>query len=143
MCIRDRFKLDRFFDLKLSEKRKQVIVTLPEPEILSHEVYPKFDKLDVGWLREVENIELNNNINALRAAFREDAFESNVFDTSKAQVADLMELLLLPVVSQLNGAYKLVVKFKDTDLQHLDAPLERIREEKSKVSSAGLIELDN
>jgi len=137
------FKLDRFFDLKLSEKRKQVIVTLPEPEILSHEVYPKFDKLDVGWLREVENIELNNNINALRAAFREDAFQSNVFDTSKAQVADLMELLLLPVVSQLNGAYKLVVKFKETDLQPLNTPLESIREEKSKVSSAGLIELDN
>jgi len=135
------FKLDRYFDLKLSEKRRQVIVTLPEPEILSHEVYPKFDKLDVGWLREVENMELNNNINALRAAFREDAFESDVFDKSKAQVAGLMELLLMPVVSQLNGAYKLVVKFKDTDLQPLDSPI--IKEGKSKVSSAGLIELEN
>lgn len=137
------FKLDRYFDLSLSEKRKQVIVTLSEPEILSHEVYPKFDKLDVGWLREVENIELNKNINALRAAFREDAYNSDIFDKSKVQVTELMELLLMPVVSQLSGAYKLVVKFKETDLQPLNTPLETIREEKSKVSSAGLIELDN
>ena len=137
------FKLDRYFDVSLNEKRRQVIVTLPEPEILSHEVYPKFDKLDVGWLREVENIELNQNINALRTAFREDAYDSEVFDKSKTQVKELMELLLMPVVSQLSGAFKLVVRFKEVDLQPLNAPLETIKEEKRKVSSAGLIELDN
>ena len=137
------FKLDRYFDVSLNEKRRQVVVTLPEPEILSHEVYPKFDKLDVGWLREVENIELNQNINALRAAFREDAHNSAVFDKSKTQVKELMELLLMPVVSQLSGAFKLVVRFKEVDLQPLNAPLETIKEEKRKVSSAGLIELDN
>ena len=135
------FKLDRYFDVSLNDRRKQVVVTLPEPEILSHEVYPKFDKLDVGWLREVENIELNQNINALRAAFRDDAYDSNIFDQSKSQVKELMELLLLPIVSNLNGAYKLVVRFKEVDLQPLNAPLETIQN-KTKVSNAGLIDLD-
>ncbi len=139
------FKLDRYFDVTLDKKRKKLVVTLPEPEILSHEVYPKFDKLDVGWLREVENIELNKNINALRIAFREDANQSDIFDKSKTQAKGLMDLLLTPVVGQLNGKYALEVRFKQIDLQPLGKPAPDVPTigEERKVSSAGLIDLND
>ena len=116
------FKLNRYFDVGLNEKRKMVVVTLPEPEILSHEVYPKFEKLDVGWLREVENVELNQNINVLREAFREDAYQSDVFDKAKEQVEELMELMLTPVVSQLRGNYKIAIRYRNLDLEPLGKP---------------------
>ena len=50
------FKIDQYFDLKLNTKNKIVTVTLPEPTVLSHEVYPRIDKLDIGWFREIEKI---------------------------------------------------------------------------------------
>lgn len=140
------FKLDRYFDIALNEKRKTVVVTLPDPEILSHEVYPRFEKLDVGWLREVENVELNQNINVLREAFREDAYQSDIFDKSKVQVKDLMELLLRPVVSQLRGNYKIAVRFKSLDLEPLGKPqgeeVEISIPVQRETSNAGLIDVE-
>ncbi|MEM1323539.1 MAG: DUF4230 domain-containing protein, partial [Bacteroidota bacterium] len=67
------FQLDRYFDLKINSKKQTVTITLPEPGILSHEVYPKVEKLDIGWLREVQNVDFNDNFNILRAEFRRDA----------------------------------------------------------------------
>lgn len=140
------FKLDRYFDIALNQKRKEVVVTLPEPEILSHEVYPRFEKLDVGWLREVENVELNQNINILREAFREDAFDSDIFDKSKVQAKELMSLLMTPIVSQLKGKFRLRVKFRDMDLQPLGAPSEKVPTDippAREMTKAGLIDVSN
>jgi len=106
------FKLDQYFDVKLSSKAKSLIVTLPEPSILSHEVFPKIDKLDVGWLREIENGDLNANFNVLRREFRREAFDNDVISKSKQQARDIMGMLFNPVLSQMNGKYKMVVKFK-------------------------------
>lgn len=109
------FKLNKYFDLKVDPKRKRVVVTLPDPEILSHEVYPKVDKLDVGWMRELDNKDLNKNFNVLRREFRNDARNSDVFDKSKDQAVDLMTMMLEPLVKNIGRDYKMSVKFKDTE----------------------------
>lgn len=109
------FKLDRYFSIKVSPERKAVVVILPEPEILSHEVYPKIDKLDVGWLREVSNLDLNKNFNLLRKEFRRDALESDVMDKAKKQADDLMHMMLEPLVRSINPKFKLYVRYKDFD----------------------------
>ena len=67
------FKLDDFFEIKLDEGRKRIYVNLPAPKVLSHEVYPKIDKLEVGWMRELSNEDFNKNFNVLRQEFRRDA----------------------------------------------------------------------
>jgi len=64
------FKLNEYFDLHLDSKRNLVTITLPEPQILSHEVYPKVDKLDLGWMRELQDDDFNRNFNLLRQEFR-------------------------------------------------------------------------
>ncbi len=105
------FKLDKFFDLALDPKKNIVRITLPEPTILSHEVFPKVDKLDIGWLRELSNVDLNKNFNLLRGEFRREALESNIMEKSKEQAKTLMEMMIGPVVHSLNNRFKLEVGF--------------------------------
>ena len=109
------FDLQKYFNLTLDNKTKTVVVTLPEPEILSHEVYPKVDKLEIGWLRELENSDLNSNFNALRKEFRREALESDIFDKSKKQAVELMETMIGPFLVSLNRDFQLKVRFKNVN----------------------------
>ena len=109
------FKLDKYFDISLNSKRNLVTITLPEPEILSQEVHPRVDKLDIGWMREVEGLDLNKNIDLLRKQFRRDIYESDVIDKAKDRATELMETMFSPLVYSLNKKYKLKVLFKEMD----------------------------
>lgn len=106
------FKLDEYFDVRLQSKSKTLIVTLPEPTVLSHEVFPKIDKLDIGWLREIENNDLNANFNILRREFRREAFDKDAERKAKSQATDIMKMIFTPILGKLGNKYKLAVKFK-------------------------------
>jgi len=108
------FKLDQYFDVTFSPKKGEVYVTLPPPTILSHEVYPRVNKLDVGYLAGITGEEMNNNFNELRRQFRQDALENErVLDKAKARADSVMQLILGPVVKGMNRKYKLVVRFQN------------------------------
>ncbi|HHB52845.1 MAG TPA: DUF4230 domain-containing protein [Saprospiraceae bacterium] len=106
------FKLNKYFSIDLNSKAGVVTVTLPEPVILSHEVYPKIEKLDIGWMREVEDINLNDAMNVLREEFRRDALESDIRAKSKKQAVELMNTMFMPLIKSMSSKYKLKVKFK-------------------------------
>jgi len=108
------FKLDRYFEIKLDSGRKRVNVTLPKPIVLSHEVFPRIDKLEVGWMRELDKADLNKNINILRREFRRDAIEDHVMEKAEIQAKELMQLMMQPIISQLGRKYKLRILFKET-----------------------------
>lgn len=119
------FDLQKFFDIKLEAQKNLVTVTLPNPEILSHEVYPKIDKLDIGWLREVQKVDFNKNFNLLRKEFRREALESDVMDKAKDQAQEIMQLMVGPLITSMNRSYKLEVRFKNlnptvTDEEYFD-----------------------
>jgi hypothetical protein len=120
------FKLDQQFHINLNEGRKMVIITLPEPQILSHEVYPRVDKLEVGWMRELQDDDFNKNFNLLRREFRNDALSSDVMAKAKQEAVELMDLMFSPVIASFNKRYKLQVQFRA-------AP----REEGRELSAAG------
>lgn len=108
------FKLDEYFDISLNSKSGTVVITLPQPTILSHEVYPKIDKLDIGWLREVKSVDFNRSFNVLRTEFRRDAIQnSQVLEKAKTQAKEIMTTMFGPVVSSLNKRYKIVVRFRE------------------------------
>ncbi len=108
------FKLNEYFDIALNSNAGVVTITLPEPTILSHEVYPKIDKLDIGWLREVKSVDLNKTFNVLRAEFRRDAVEeNNVYEKAEKQAVELMNTMFEPVVSSMNRRYKIKVRFRE------------------------------
>lgn len=109
------FKLDRQFDVTFSPKKGIVYVTLPQPTILSHEVYPRVDKLDVGFLAGISGEEMNKNFNDLRRQFRQDALENeHVLDKAKARADTVMQLMLGPVVKSMGRNYKLQLRYQET-----------------------------
>ena len=105
------FKLDKQFEISLNDRAGLVIVSMPEPEILSHEVYPRIDKLDIGWLRELDQSDFNKNMDLLRREFRTDALRSDVMSKAKQRAAELMDAMLTPVVKGLNPRYAVKVRF--------------------------------
>lgn len=112
--IKAGFKLDQFFDVTFSPKKGIIYVTLPEPTILSHEVYPRVDKLDVGFLAGINGEEMNRNFNELRRQFRQDALENeHVLDKAKLRADSVMQLIMGPAVKSINRQYKLQVRFQN------------------------------
>lgn len=108
------FRLHDYFDVSLNSRQGLVTITLPEPIILSHEVYPKLDKLDIGWMREVGEEDINKNFNLLRKAFREEADKNNEFEKAKNQANEIMQTMFGPAIKSMNSRYELRVKFKKT-----------------------------
>ncbi len=106
------FKLDEYFEVNTDTKNRVVSVTLPEPKILSHEVYPKVDKLDVGWMREVSNEDFNDNFNLLRREFRRDAMESSAFNRSKKEAEKLLKNIMEPMVQSIHRGYTIQVNYR-------------------------------
>lgn len=106
------FRLNEYFHINMDSKRRKVKVTLPEPTILSHEVYPKVDKMDIGWMREVNTEDFNKNFNVLRAEFRKDAYADNVMEKAKTQAEELMQMMLGPLVASIGNGYDLEVNYR-------------------------------
>jgi Protein of unknown function (DUF4230) len=136
--IKAGFKLDQYFDLKTDNKRKLVVVTLPPPKILSHEVYPKIDKIDVGWFSGIKGEEMNKMFDALRKEFRQEAIDDGVLEKSKKRAESLMQDLLGPVVRQMGKGWKIAVTYQNTG-EVSDAP-EPSNEPKTLQNGGKIIE---
>lgn len=118
--IKAGFKLDEYFHLEFNERSKVVNLSLSEPVVLSHEVYPKIDKMDIGWMRELQSIDLNRNINLLREEFRREAIEEDqILHKAKSQVIELLNTMFLPLVQAFDPSFTLKISFE----QKTDLPL--------------------
>jgi hypothetical protein len=116
--IKAGFDLNQYFDLTFNPKKGIVFVKLPQPRILSHEVYPKVDKLDVGILAGIDGKTMNEQFNALRREFRSDALENDrILQKAKMRADTVMQMMLGGVVHSMNRNYKLQVTFQETQEQ--------------------------
>jgi hypothetical protein len=106
------FKLDQYLNVSLNPKARRLEITLPQPTIVSHEVYPKVDKIDVGWIQGVKSDDFNKNFNTLRTEFRRDALEDENIEKAKVRAKDVMEMIFKPVLNKLGKDYKMTVSFK-------------------------------
>ncbi len=112
--IKAGFKLDQYFDVTFSPKKGIIYIKLPPPTILSHEVYPRVDNLEVGFLAGINGEEMNRNFNDLRRQFRQDAIENeHVLDKARLRADSVMQLMFGPMVKSMNRKYKLEVTFQD------------------------------
>ncbi len=105
------FNLNKQFEIDVNANNKIVSITLPEPEILSLEVFPRVDKMNIGWMRELKGADFNQDMEALTDAFRQEAMQSDIFSKSKTRVAELMDTMLGPLVASLGNQYRLRVQF--------------------------------
>lgn len=118
------FRLTDYFDISLDSRNKLVNITLPEPVVLSHEVLPKVEKLDIGWLRELENKSINEGINSLREVFREEAIESNVMQRAKTQANELMNTMFTPIAQMVGDDYRIKVNYRQSPINEEHIPVE-------------------
>ena len=136
--IKAGFKLDQYFDVKADPKRKLVIVTLPQPRITSHEVFPKVDKLDVGWFAGIKGDDMNKLFESLRKEFRQQALDDGILDKSKKKAESLMTDFLGPVVKTMGKGWKVAVAYQDNgEIIDEPAPVEKVEaptEKPSKIS---------
>lgn len=126
------FDLKKFFSVDLNPRNQVVTITLPQPEILSHAVYPNADKLDIGWMREVSESDLNLAFSALREEFVREARREDGFAKAKAHAQKVMEVMMGPTISAFNPNYKLRVSFQNTN--NIDPDM-RIEDEFSDLSN--------
>ena len=117
------FNLQNYFSIAVDDRTKTVVVTLPQPQILSHEVYPKVENLDIGLMRDLTSQDFNDNVNKLRQAFREDANRSDIFNKSQVSAQEIMQMILQQMVKNINKNYKIAVKFHNP--QSLDNDLSK------------------
>jgi len=111
--IKAGFKLDENFDVTFNPRKGIVYVTLPLPTILSHEVYPRIDKLDVGFLAGIDEQEMNRNLNELRRQFRQDAIENeHILQRAQERADTVMQMILGPVVKSMGKNYRLQLRFR-------------------------------
>lgn len=116
------FNLKSYFAIDLDNRTRTVKVTLPQPQVLSHEVYPSIDKLDIGWMRELSQDDFNKNFNLLRREFRRTAYTKAVEDKAKQQAIELMNTMLTPLIQDLGNSYKLSIDFKNTNPEPFENP---------------------
>ena len=108
------YNLSQYLDISVDDRNRTVVVTLPQPQILSHEVFPKIENLDVGWMRELTTQDFNENINKLRQAFRDEALNSDIFNKARQRAGGVMDMMLSPVVRNISKNYKIAVRFKSS-----------------------------
>ena len=141
--IKTGFKLDQYFDVTLSPSRGTLNIKLPQPTILSHEVYPRVDKLDVGYLSGINEKDMNERFNELRRQFRQDALENeHVLDKAKSRADSVMQLMFGPIAKSINRNYKVHVVFQDVQTEMTEDELRRRGEEgvPPKVGSPAPVE---
>lgn len=105
------FDLERKFNIEIDATKKEIIVQLPEPSILSHEVSPRVDKLDIGIIKGLDNTDLNENINKLRNAFTESSYTEDVRLMAKEKATETLGNFISPILSTLPSGFKIVLEF--------------------------------
>ena len=99
----------------MNQAQKEIIVELPAPTILSHDVSPRIDKLDIGIIEGLDNIELNENISKLRNAFIESSYTEDVRLMAKEKANETIRNFIAPLLSTLPGDYKVVLAFDESE----------------------------
>ncbi|MFM2268256.1 MAG: hypothetical protein RL757_1697 [Bacteroidota bacterium] len=105
------FDLQKYFNMTVDDDKQIVTLVMPQAQILSHEVYPKVDAVDVGYWAGLTESDFNNNLNTLRQAFREDLNQSKYFADAQTKATELMKTMLEPMIRGINKNYKMQVRF--------------------------------
>lgn len=112
------FDLNAGFEMNIDERQKAIIVKVPEPSILSHEVSPRIDKLDIGFIEGLDRESINKNINKLRKAFLESSYTEDVRIRAKEKLSNTLNNLILPSLNQLPKDYKIIIDFNGNSVEN-------------------------
>lgn len=87
------FNIKDNIQISFSDKENKIIIFLPEPEILYHEVFPMFKEFSSGIFANPDDKILNSDMNLLREEFRKD-LKPEHFEKAKKEAEEFLKLLI-------------------------------------------------
>ncbi len=106
--------VDQFFCFFPLFQWKQMILTLPEPEILSNEVDPKIVNMEDGLLVDIDKAKINQVLRQGKNWSYNQAIESGILDKAMDNSDMILKTIFQPIVAATDQHYKVVIKFKSS-----------------------------
>jgi hypothetical protein len=106
------FKLDKFFKLEFDHGTKEIVLTLPEPEILSNEIDARVKNMEDGWFVKIDKEKLNWVNQKARQWSYDKAIESGILKNAKRNAELILKTIFQPIVLATDQDYKISIRFK-------------------------------
>ena len=79
-------------------------------------------------MRDLSSQDFNENVNKLRQAFREDAEKSDIYIKAQGRAQEVMQMMLEPMVKNINKGYKIAVRFQTPQSLDNDLPQQKTQQ---------------
>ena len=109
------FKLDKFFKLEFDHETKEIVLTLPEPEILSNEIDARVMDMENGWFVKIDKDKINRVNRKARQWSYDVAIESGILKNAKKNAGIILKTIFQPIVMAMDPDYKISIRFKSSD----------------------------
>lgn len=106
------FNLKKYFGIEFDHTQNEIIIKLPEPEILSCEVEHEIVDIENGILIKIDKDKLNDVNRKVRDWVHKHAIESGILKKAKKDSQSVLKMLFQPIVMATDQPYKLRVKFQ-------------------------------
>jgi len=110
--IKAGFKLHRYFKLKFNHTNKEILMTLPEPEILSNQIDTQIVDMDNGLLVKIDKRKLNEVSYKVKKWGIKTAIKSGILDNAKKNVHLILKTIFQPIILATDPGYKIRINYK-------------------------------
>lgn len=107
------FNLDKLFRVDIDPERKSLLVTLPEPRLLSIDTRSHFQNVENGWLQKINENNMNEFIQLERDEFTQIALNSGIFTEAKRNAESILKSILAPIVQTPYFNYKIEIDYQE------------------------------
>jgi hypothetical protein len=111
--IKAGFKLHRLFQLEYNHTLKEILITLPSPEILSNVVETQIVNMKNGLLVKIDRDKLNDLNDRARIWGINKAIKSGILENAKKNVEMILETIFQPIILATDPEYKIAINFKN------------------------------
>ncbi len=105
------FDLIKKFIVDIDTDLKIVKVYLPNPEILSFDVYTVYKSIEDGFLIDADETHLNELQSLIRRRLRQVALQSGILDSARKNAEEIVERILRPMMQTPYFNYKVRIYF--------------------------------
>jgi len=114
-------QLDEYFEITVDQAAKTVMITLPEPKILSNEPNYRVLRLKDGWIwNEIDEKLLNRTLEDGKQQIEELALQSGILEEAKENARQIFHTILQPLTSLPDNVYEVTVRFADDPIKQVD-----------------------
>ncbi len=90
----------------------EIIITLPEPEVLTNEIVPKIENIEEGWFIEIDKQKINKALVNVKKILKNEALKSNILDRAKENAGSILKVIFQPIVMAADPPLKITINFE-------------------------------